>query len=689
MTPEEGERILELVAEALEREPGQREMFIDEACDDEEIRAEVRSLVAEHERAGNFLEHPLVEQLFPKPQTSMWSQPMSTELALQEIRKRYEILGEIGRGGMGIVFKARDRETSEVVALKLLKPEIAADHDAMERFKNEMRLARKVTHTNVCRIYEFNRVDSSAYISMEFVDGESLRQVIDRFGGLPLRKALKILCQVCAGLREAHKQGTIHRDLKPENIMIDAKGNAKVMDFGIARSVETGLTQGTRVIGTPSYMAPEQAEGKNVDCRTDIYALGLVLYEVLTGKPTFSGDTPVSIALKQISETPLPPRQVDPTIPDQVEATILRCLAKPPEERFQTVEELEGILDTISKSSDRSSSVLASTSRILAGNRNLLSVRLAFLIPALLACIAAGFLLGRWRPAPARMHHRSTVYAINFSADGKFLASASEDRAVTVWDLRTEKEKITWSEAKAVLSLDISPDFSSLVFASGDTVKLWQWDTGIPPVAVGKHTDIVNSVAFSPQGRLVASGGDDRVIRVWETDTHRERFPGGISGHSSAIEVVAFSPDGKLLASGSQDNTVKLWDVDTGREIPFLAKHSDSVQSLAFSPPDGRWLASGSADGTIKLWEVATGNEAPIPDGHSDWVRSLSFSPDGHILVSGGDDGNVKLWDVAARALLRTFSSDEGGVWTVKFSPDGRTVGIGTYGGDIELRSVK
>jgi serine/threonine protein kinase len=689
MTPEQRERISELVEEALGREPGQREIFLYEACDDEEIRAEVRSLVAEHERAGDFLEHPLVGPLFPKPsQTSTSSYAMLTESALQEISKRYEILGEIGRGGMGIVFRARDRQTSEVVAVKLLKPEIAADHDAMERFKNEMRLARKVTHKNVCRIYEFNPVDSSAYISMEFVDGESLRQVINRFSGLPLRKASQIACQVCAGLREAHSQGTVHRDLKPENIMIDAKGNAKIMDFGIARSVETGLTQGTRVIGTPSYMAPEQAEGKNVDGRTDIYALGLVLYEVLTGRPTFTGDTPVSIALKQISEAPVSPREVDPTIPAPVEAAILRCLAKKPEDRFQTVEELESKLDTITVSREGSSSVSAPTSRIVTGHRIRLSVRLAFLLPAILACLVVGFLLGKWKPSPTKMHHRSTVNAIDFSPDGKFLASASEDKTVKIWDLHTDKEVRTWREPNSVLSAVISPDGQSLAFASGDTVKLWQWKTESPPIAIGRHTDLVNSVAFSPDGHLMASGGDDRIVRLWETDTHKERFPGGLSGHSSAVQVVAFSPNGKLLASGSQDKTAKLWDVTTGREVPFPAKHSDTVETLAFSLPDGRWLASGSADGTIKLWEVETGQESPILPGHDEWVRSLSFSPDGSILASGGDDDKVKLWDVGASTLLRTFSFDEGGVWTVKFSPNGRTIGLGTYSGSIEFRSV-
>ncbi len=266
-------------------------------------------------------------------------------VALAAIGQRYEILGEAGHGSMGNVYKARDRETGEMVALKLLKPEIASDHAAMERFKKELLFARKITHKNVCRMHEFNRVGGVAYTSMEFVEGESLRSVLSRFGGLPQRKAVDLALQICSGLKEAHAQGIVHRDLKPENIMVDAHGNVKIMDFGIARSMEAVTRMTGSLVGTPQYMAPEQVAGKPVDYRTDIYSLGLILYEMFTGTPAFQADNPVAVALKHMQEEAVPPHQIDPAIPAYIERTILKCLLKEPANRFQSIAQLEQALN--------------------------------------------------------------------------------------------------------------------------------------------------------------------------------------------------------------------------------------------------------------------------------------------------------------------------------------------------------
>jgi serine/threonine protein kinase/cell division septation protein DedD len=270
--------------------------------------------------------------------------PSLSSTAFAALSQRYDILAEAGHGSMGNVYKAVDRETGETVALKILKPEIASDQAMMDRFKNELLFARKITHKNVCRVHDFNRYGGIAVTSMEFVEGESLRSVLVRFGGLPQRKAIDAGLQICSGLKEAHAQGIVHRDLKPENIMIDEQGNIKIMDFGIARSMEAATHLTGTMVGTPAYMAPEQAAGKPVDYRTDIYSLGLILYEVFTGTQAFHAETPIAVALKQMRESPRPPHELDPTIPVGVERAILKCLEKEPSRRFQSILELEQAL---------------------------------------------------------------------------------------------------------------------------------------------------------------------------------------------------------------------------------------------------------------------------------------------------------------------------------------------------------
>ncbi|MGA9632423.1 MAG: serine/threonine-protein kinase, partial [Candidatus Acidiferrales bacterium] len=282
----------------------------------------------------------------PAPESSNQTAdlPHLSSTAMAALSQRYEILAAAGHGSMGNVYKARDRETGEVVALKLLKPEIASDQAMMDRFKNELLFARKITHKNVCRVHEFNRLGGIAYTSMEFVEGESLRSALNRVGSFPFRKTLDLVLQICSGLKEAHAQGIVHRDLKPENIMIDAQGNVKIMDFGIARSMEAVTKLTGSMVGTPAYMAPEQVAGKPVDYRTDIYSLGLIQYEMFTGTAAFRADNAVAVALKQMRESPVPPHEIDPQIPVGIERAILKCLEKEPEKRFQSIAELEGAL---------------------------------------------------------------------------------------------------------------------------------------------------------------------------------------------------------------------------------------------------------------------------------------------------------------------------------------------------------
>jgi len=255
--------------------------------------------------------------------------------------RRYHVLEELGKGGMGKVYKVEDNEIKENVALKLLNPEVASDEKTIERFRNELKFARKITHKNVCRMYHLSKEEDSYYITMEYVSGEDLKSLIKRIGQFTPGKAVTIAKQVGEGLSEAHSLGVVHRDLKPQNIMIDKEGNVRIMDFGIARSVEArGVTQAGTIVGTPDYMSPEQVEGKEADQRSDIYSIGVILYEMMTGKVPFEGDTALSVALKHKTEAPPDPRVLNPQLPSDLSGIILRCMEKNRERRYQTVDEL-------------------------------------------------------------------------------------------------------------------------------------------------------------------------------------------------------------------------------------------------------------------------------------------------------------------------------------------------------------
>ncbi len=258
---------------------------------------------------------------------------------------RYQIIEELGKGGMGKVYKAQDTEIKEKVALKLIKPEISVDKKTIERFQNELKYARKISHRNVCRMYDLNKDAGSYFITMEFVSGEDLKRFIRRSGRLTISKGIDITKQICEGLDEAHRLGVVHRDLKPSNIMIDNDGNARIMDFGIARSAEgKGITGAGVMIGTPEYMSPEQVEGKDIDQRSDIYSLGVILYEMLTGRVPFEGETALNIAVKQKTENPKNPREYNEQISEDLSSVILKCLEKEKEKRYQSAGELRSEL---------------------------------------------------------------------------------------------------------------------------------------------------------------------------------------------------------------------------------------------------------------------------------------------------------------------------------------------------------
>jgi eukaryotic-like serine/threonine-protein kinase len=253
---------------------------------------------------------------------------------------RYEVGSRIGRGGMATIHLGTDRLLKRTVAVKVLAPPFAEDQRFVARFQREAKAAAGLNHPNVVSVYDTGADDGLHWIVMEHVEGHTLERVLQEEGALPFRPALEIAGDLCRALAAAHARGLIHRDVKPANVMIDTKGRVKVMDFGIARAIDDATTiTGTGVVlGTASYLSPEQARGDEVDARSDIYSLGCVLYEMIVGRPPFAGDTTVALAYKHIHEEPVPPSFINQAIPASLEAVVMRAIAKAPSDRYAGAE---------------------------------------------------------------------------------------------------------------------------------------------------------------------------------------------------------------------------------------------------------------------------------------------------------------------------------------------------------------
>ncbi|MDD8014932.1 MAG: protein kinase [Acidobacteriota bacterium] len=370
--------------------------------------------------------------------------------------RRYQVIEDLGHGGMGRVYKVFDTEVREKLALKLLNPEIATDEETIGRFRNELKLARTVSHRNICRMHDLGREEGAYYITMEYVPGEDLKSFIHRIGALPVGKAVSIARQVCEGLAEAHRVGVVHRDLKPQNVMIDRDGNARIMDFGIARSVKTKGTTGANVIiGTPEYMSPEQVDGKEADRRSDIYSLGVVLFEMLTGRLPFEGETPLATAVKQKSEPAPDPRKINPQIPEDLKRIVWKCLEKSREKRYETADGLLSDLDGIEKSVPAATTPLP-LRRPLTSKQ--ITVRLPsrkVWIPAV-AGLAAVLAFIVWQFVPERQSGKRAVAVLGFqnqTGDGSFdyLRETIPNLLITSLEQSGHFRVTSWQQLKDLL----------------------------------------------------------------------------------------------------------------------------------------------------------------------------------------------------------------------------------------------
>lgn len=622
----------------------------------------------------------------------------------------FEIARLIGRGGMGLVFEAYDSHLHRTVAVKVLDPGLADDEVARQRFCREARAAAAITHEHVVTVYQVERTadDKLPFLVMQLIQGETLEKKLLRDGRLPLPAILRIGMQVSAGLAAAHSIGMIHRDVKPGNILLeDAGGRVKLTDFGLARCIEDlKITRTGFVAGTPLYMSPEQAMGEKIDERSDLFSLGAVLYEIATGQPPFSGNTPLAV-LKQIADSQAKSvRSLNPEIPPWLNDLIQKLLAKRPDERpisaavvAQTLAERLAVFEPISPVQIPAVHTSGACETVQRQHRRhrFQSLLTGIAIGGVLALLALFPFVGRrggetkgpigpealatfagnagpvwsiaftpdgkrlamgiddgtvkiWDVANRRLDstmpvHPGPVWTTTISSDGQLMATGHDDGSVHLWDVATEKEHATFKVDGPVRSLEFAPQGHRIAVGTRTgQVGIWDADTREKLVSMEGHQGIVMDVSFSPDGTLLGTASGDKTARIWNVENGRERVQ--LDGHQGGVNAIAFSADNQLVATGGWDKIVRVWETASGSLKGSLEGHTADIWSVAFAPT-GHLLATGSEDKDVRLWDAKSLKPLPTEVGHTSMVCALGFSPEGE-LASAGRDGTAKLWDVRA-----------------------------------------
>jgi WD40 repeat protein len=544
----------------------------------------------------------------------------------------------LGAGGMGVVFRAEDPRLKRQVALKVILPHLLTGDLVRRRFLREAQgavAAATIENDHIVTIYEVGEDRGIPFLAMQFLKGESLAKCLERERTLPIDEVLRIGRETAQGLAAAHQHGLIHRDIKPANLWLEGGiGRVKILDFGLVRVAEddglrTQLTQQGVIVGTPAYMAPEQANGQTVDARADLFSLGCVLYRMATGEPAFQGPDAVATLLAVVSDNPRSPRERNPHIPAELSDLIVRLMAKEPSRRPPTAIEVADTLRRLEKKSPDTTQAAARTAR--RGRR--LAPIYAGAVAILLACLGiVWFVLGRTSEV-ANPTPKNVAKPAGFSAG--------------------------------------TP---TLVLQPAPLPGVRQWT--LEPRG---HRGAARRGAFSPDGKLLASGGSDATVRLW--DAHTGKLLRVLMGHEQEISALAWSRDGTRLASGDVAGAVRLWDTASGNCLHTLSGHAGTIHSLNFSD-DGLGLASASADQSVRLWDVLTGKQTHELPGHGAPVRFVYWRPGGRTLVSGSSaNGKCCLWDAKTGHLLKSRVSRAPWAWsagysTLAFKAEKTTVGF-------------
>lgn len=620
------------------------------------------------------------------------------------IAERYEIIETLGRGGMGQVYRVYDKKIEGEVALKIIKPEIASSEKTIERFRNELKLARKISHRNICRMHDLNEENGIYFITMEYVPGENLKSFIRRSELLSIGKTVRIAKQICDGLAEAHRQKVIHRDLKSSNIMIDKEGNARIMDFGIARSIGVReITDSGMRIGTPEYMSPEQADAQETDHRTDIYSFGIILYEMLTGRLPFEGDTSSIIVARHKREKPENPKTLNAQVPDALSRLVLKCLEKTADQRYlnaeailHELEEIEEGITTIEREVPKRKPITAKEITVSFNMKKLLIP--ALVVISIAVAVFLSLFLGKKPPTEKispkqkQITYLGNAYTPVLSPDGKFLAFVTREFPVT--DKVMIQDMVSGHSLEVFYALECknlrwTPDSAEVSFWA--ETKDRKPGTYIVPRLGGtpRQLEAFELLSWSPDGTEYATCSENsKEITITDKATG-EFISIPLIWPFQWIERIGWSPKGNFLfvLTGDEEDRFAIWSVspDGSRQNKVFEEEIYDLGSPFWSPKGDAIYFTRLGEQNDEIWKahisLETGKPIRPPILVLDGLRAgknLSLASDGKQLLYARENQFSNIWiaSIGEAGETKTTQITSGTFYDScpEISPDGRFV---------------